>query len=690
MQEEALSNKLLEYKNPLVITAFAVLLSSAFYFQDVNSLYLVIFCLVIFLFFLFFQNIKFLLLISAIIFSYFYIVVYFKFFTVNLNNVLNQKNIFIGEILSSGNNNDSFYKKYYLKLKDYKSCKVQVVGSLYEEYSPGDIVQITGVLKKPKSALLPGLFDERKFLFTRNVHYILKAESGSLVFLDIPTSSFFKKWTYRLRERIIFQNSKYLQGNNLALVNGVVLGAKASQLSGNLKKKIQSLGLAHITAASGFNVSVLAAGIFYIFHLFYRGNFLPSLISIFVVLLYSSIADFSPSITRASVFITLVLLGNLFDKKLKILPVISLIILLFFLISPNSILDIGLQLSILAFLGLVLFSNEFQNRNPLFLIFLQSLFAQIMIVPLIVFYFHNIQVLGLVSNLLAIPLAGIILITGLITLLFALIFIYIPVLGFLNTCLYFLLKIFSDAFLFWINFLDKVPLKQVFLPNLSLPFLILIYAFILFCLCSLFLRALRRLYRSIIFGFVILLFLIYSFTDTGKHLKIFFIPKYNQESTLILPPDGKPVLLATNFNEKDKEYLKTFLRLNNKSPDFIVYNLNKKHALNLSTPSIKNKENKIEVRYKKFSFDILKTYSEKITEPIDYIKLPMLKQSDPKLSLVFLSSPKLVIVNDYKKLSNKSFDDIKWLKSQNFKTLFLSETGTITLITDGIKQWMKY
>ena len=42
---------------------------------------------------------------------------------------------------------------------------------------------------------------------------------------------------------------------------------------------------------------------------------------------------------------------------------------------------------------------------------------------------------------------------------------------------------------------------------------------------------------------------------------------------------------------------------------------------------------------------------------------------------------------NWKKLSKKSYENIDWLngvKKQNFKTYFLSETGTITLTTDGL------
>ena len=72
------------------------------------------------------------------------------------------------------------------------------------------------------------------------------------------------------------------------------------------------------------------------------------------------------------------------------------------------------------------------------------------------------------------------------------------------------------------------------------------------------------------------------------------------------------------------------------------------------------------------------------------MKLPILMKKDPPFNAIFSSYPEVLIVNDYKKLSKNSYKNIDWLKGvrgikrQNFKTYFLSETGTITLITDGL------
>ena len=141
-------------------------------------------------------------------------------------------------------------------------------------------------------------------------------------------------------------------------------------------------------------------------------------------------------------------------------------------------------------------------------------------------------------------------------------------------------------------------------------------------------------------------------------------------------PSERPVLFASRHDENLEHYVRDYLKLNNISPDFIVHDLKKEKD---------NGESKAIIKYKDFSFEIIKNYKNKITNSADCVKLPILMKNAPSLYSVFLSFPKYLIVNDYKRLSQKSIKDIVWLKSKPVKTLFLSETGTITIVSDGEK-----
>lgn len=687
--ETRLIASLREWKNPVVVSCFGILTGVTFYFQNIEFQFLIGLCLTILTYFFFSKNKKVLLLFLALISGYLYTQTYFKLLITNLDSLLNEKYIYIGEISSESTDYD-YCKKYELNLKSATSlgknkrwllndCKVEVTGSKYEEYEIGDIIQLTGRLKHPKNAILPGLFDERKFLLGKNINYILQADKGSLVYLQESKKYALLKKISRVRKEFLEINSSFLSGDKLSLVNGIIFGSKASKLDKALNEKVQSLGLSHITSASGFNVSILAAGIFCLFNLFnYRRKIIPTIISIFIVLFYSALADFSPSIIRATIFILFLLVGNLFDKKIKAIPAISLIILGFFIFNPASLLDIGLQLSILGFLGLDLFTSKTNNKNKNWLAdtLQQTLFAQIMVLPLIALYFHNIQILGLISNLAAIPLASIILTGGLLNI----IFFQIPGINFIIQKI---LSYSSGLFISWVNYLNHFTFKQIHLPGLNFYLVLLIYVLIVFLLSALFIKLSKTKIVAWVFIILSATVITYHLTDTNRYFKIHFLQAYNQDSILIVPPGEKIIFLSTK--PLKSEHIQKYIMLNNNSLNTIYYNLKTNTKSDFQSKYVKNENDRIKVNHKTLSLEIIKNYNKPINTTAQYLKIPILNKKDPDLSQVLSNLPDTIIINDYKKLSKKSKKDIAWLKSQPCKSYFLSETGTITLVSDGKK-----
>ncbi|MBI3309526.1 MAG: ComEC/Rec2 family competence protein, partial [Candidatus Melainabacteria bacterium] len=468
MQNSLLEQKLQEYKNPLVVIAFGLLLGFALYYARLTPCYVLV--LVVFTIGALFRNKILCFLSLVIVLGSLYSSIYFHLVFCDLDLLIGKRFVYLGEVISNADERSKFNNKYFFRLNGYLdhnlnerklNSKVLVYGSKFEKCEIGDIIQLKGVLKDPKKAILPGLFSEKRYLFSKGVKYVLKADSGSTVYLKTNKFAGLARFTTQTREKFNLIYQYYLEEDNINLLNGIVFGSKASDLNKKVKEKIQTLGLAHITSASGFNVSILAFFVFYLCRFFSKNKFIPSFIAIFLVLIYSSFADYSTSVLRASVFIILVLIGNLFNKKIKILPAISLIIISFFIFAPYSVLDIGLQLSIVAFLGLVLFVDELRRKinlknkllNFLLFVFFQSLIAQLSVIPLIVFHFHNIQILGLLSNILAVPCAALILIFGLITVPFVL----IPQFNILVSFFAFIQHILTSLFLIWMKWLYLMP-----------------------------------------------------------------------------------------------------------------------------------------------------------------------------------------------------------------------------------------
>ena len=136
--------------------------------------------------------------------------------------------------------------------------------------------------------------------------------------------------------------------------------------------------------------------------------------TIFIIIFlwcFAFIAGLSASVVRAVTMFTFLAVGLYFGKKRVV--AYSLISSLFFLliVKPMFLFDVGFQLSYLAVFGIIWVQPKlYQVWKPknkvldtIWQLFTVSIAAQVGILPLSLFYFHQFPVLFFVSNLVIIP-----------------------------------------------------------------------------------------------------------------------------------------------------------------------------------------------------------------------------------------------------------------------------------------------
>ncbi len=190
---------------------------------------------------------------------------------------------------------------------------------------------------------------------------------------------------------------------------GFLLGQRNS-LPDELDENLRLVGLTHIVVASGYNLTILVraarrllAGISK-FQAFIGSM---SLVGMFVVM-----TGFSPSMTRAAFVTTLSLLAWYYGRRIYPLVLILFAAAVTALINPLYVWsDIGWYLSFLAFIGVLMIAPLLTNRlygekRPSLVaqVALESIAAQIMVIPLLLWLFGELSVLALVANILVVPL----------------------------------------------------------------------------------------------------------------------------------------------------------------------------------------------------------------------------------------------------------------------------------------------
>lgn len=190
---------------------------------------------------------------------------------------------------------------------------------------------------------------------------------------------------------------------------GFLIGLK-SGLPSDLDEQMRLLGLTHIVVASGYNLTILIRLARRLFEKV--SKYQTVIVSAGLIIGFVAVTGFSPSMSRAALVTGLALTAWYYGRRIHPITLLLLAAAITTAINPLFLWsDLGWWLSFLAFAGVLVFAPMVQKRlfgdkQPKLLgqIVLETLCAQVLTLPLILFIFGNLSVLSLVANVLVVPL----------------------------------------------------------------------------------------------------------------------------------------------------------------------------------------------------------------------------------------------------------------------------------------------
>lgn len=197
---------------------------------------------------------------------------------------------------------------------------------------------------------------------------------------------------------------RYLYKDSSDFINSLILGQKDS-LSEEEKNMFSRTGTSHVIAISGLHTGILCTMISIII----RGinKFYKLIIITLIMILYCIIVGFSPSISRAIVFMVIMYLAVFMDRKRDGISTLSLVGSFLLIDNPYIIYNTSFQLSFLATLSIIYFYKIINKyiKNSIVSV---SVAANILTMPVVYYTFKGIPTLFILGNMIIIPVIGII------------------------------------------------------------------------------------------------------------------------------------------------------------------------------------------------------------------------------------------------------------------------------------------
>ena len=309
---------------------------------------------------------------------------------------------------------------------------VLVQTARFPEYVYGDRIRAAGQLETPPTY---DDFDYAAYLSVRGIDSLLRR--GRIELIAHDQGSPFWAALYGLRSRCSALLNRVLPEPAASLANGMLLGIEGG-IPPEVDEAFKATGTTHVIVISGSNIALLTGVLMGLLGLLIgkRRAAWPTAVA---VVLYVLLVGADPSALRAGVMGVLFVFAIVLGRASTAYVSLCFAALIMTLLNPLALWDVGFQLSFAATLGLILFTPSIQARFERFftprlpqehahwiLGFLSTglivtLAAQILTLPLIVFYFGRLSVVGLLANLLILPAQPPIMVGGMITLIVGLI-----------------------------------------------------------------------------------------------------------------------------------------------------------------------------------------------------------------------------------------------------------------------------
>jgi|GEM_PF-2546619 len=359
-------------------------------------------------------------------------------------------------------------------VKEPLNGKVLLLLQEFPSFSYGEDIQFSGEIVAPVEYIRDGdmqqLYEDGIIAVMMRPRVLSHSlNMGELDFLDLVLN---------LKNALLQKIYEVYSEPSSSFISGLQLGVRAA-IPASILNDFRMLGLSHILAISGYNITM----IIHIFALFFArfSRRLRGICTIAGIVFFSVLTGMSASVIRAAVMGIVVVGGTLTGRKIR--GIHSLLVCAFWMVflQPRVLLhDLSFQLSALATLSLLVVLPRMKN-------FLQkipfglgddlgvTMAAQVFTTPIMWYHFQLFSFISPIANLIFLPFIPFLMLASFVTI--AVVFVIPP----LAQALGFLVELLISLYLGAIHLMSFVPGAAWQLPPLPWQVTAFFYLTVLLC-----------------------------------------------------------------------------------------------------------------------------------------------------------------------------------------------------------------
>jgi competence protein ComEC len=300
------------------------------------------------------------------------------------------------------------------------------------EIRRGDRLAVKVKIRPIRNFNNPGGFNYSRYMAFKGIWHSAYCRASEMQLLASETLNPLQQAVENLRKTVKSLIEMTSEGAQRGVMEALFLGDR-SHIPEFLRAAFHRTGVGHLLAISGLHIGIVASVAFILFvRLFshFPGLLWPALsrklaavCTVFPVLLYASLAGMSPSTQRAMLMVLVFLSTFLFEMDQDSVNTLAAAALAILIVHPPAFFTISFQLSFAAVFSILCGANLLypESRKPedergsatfrllkrrLFKFTLISIFATMGTLPLVLYYFNQISLIGIPANCLFVPLIG--------------------------------------------------------------------------------------------------------------------------------------------------------------------------------------------------------------------------------------------------------------------------------------------